>query len=310
MTSITNQTEIIKLVPVSAVTVIGDQLKTTSLKVAEFFGKRHDDVLKRVKSLDCSSDFHQRNFAEMMQSVKIGKGATRESKYYEMTKDGFMFLVMGFTGKAAAQVKEAYIFAFNKMAEALQSKQHAKVVETLTPAMQRHIQKRVTEMTLCGSNLSYPQVYRQIKDAFKVGTYKDIPAKKYPDLCRFLKCKPAPEALQGELLQAEKAEPTQSVSSDGLTVTLPRQNYARYLVTVEDGKAVVLDAADKALIDVHVARQLAAEAGAVASYIESKAEQRDLEAKLLREESRRLRIFMGEESRSRLDKPISDIFTA
>ena len=39
-----------------------------------------------------------------------------------MTKDGFMFLVMGFTGKRAAAVKEAYINAFNQMAEQLTKK--------------------------------------------------------------------------------------------------------------------------------------------------------------------------------------------
>ena len=38
-----------------------------------------------------------------------------------MTKDGFMFLVMGFTGKKAAQIKEAYINAFNQMSTKLSS---------------------------------------------------------------------------------------------------------------------------------------------------------------------------------------------
>jgi hypothetical protein len=32
-----------------------------------------------------------------------------------MTKDGFVFLVMGFTGKKAAAFKEAYIAEFNRM---------------------------------------------------------------------------------------------------------------------------------------------------------------------------------------------------
>lgn len=32
-----------------------------------------------------------------------------------MTKDGFVFLVMGFTGKKAARFKEAYIEEFNRM---------------------------------------------------------------------------------------------------------------------------------------------------------------------------------------------------
>ncbi|WP_141097260.1 Rha family transcriptional regulator, partial [Vibrio parahaemolyticus] len=39
--------------------------------------------------------------------------------FYQMTKDGFMYLVMGFTGKKAAIIKEAYINAFNLMAEKL-----------------------------------------------------------------------------------------------------------------------------------------------------------------------------------------------
>lgn len=36
-----------------------------------------------------------------------------------MTKDGFIFVVMGFTGAKAAATKEAYINAFNWMAEQL-----------------------------------------------------------------------------------------------------------------------------------------------------------------------------------------------
>lgn len=46
-----------------------------------------------------------------------------------MTKDGFMFLIMGFTGKKAAQIKEAYINAFNQMANQLRS-----AMPTLPPA--------------------------------------------------------------------------------------------------------------------------------------------------------------------------------
>lgn len=44
---------------------------------------------------------------------------------FKMTKDGFIFLVKGFTGKAAAHIKEAYINAFNWMAEQLIKMQHS-----------------------------------------------------------------------------------------------------------------------------------------------------------------------------------------
>ena len=40
---------------------------------------------------------------------------------FNMTKDGFVFLVMGFTGKQAATFKEDYINEFNRMATTLNS---------------------------------------------------------------------------------------------------------------------------------------------------------------------------------------------
>ncbi|WP_324030378.1 Rha family transcriptional regulator [Aeromonas caviae] len=91
------------------------QPMTTSLKVAELFGKRHDDVLKKVRNIECSSEFNARNFAAV--EYIDGKGEKRPA--YEMTKDGFIFVVMGFTGKKAAAIKEAYINAFNWMADQL-----------------------------------------------------------------------------------------------------------------------------------------------------------------------------------------------
>lgn len=42
---------------------------------------------------------------------------------FNMTKNGYMLVVMGFTGKAAIQVKVSYIQAFDWMAEKLRSRQ-------------------------------------------------------------------------------------------------------------------------------------------------------------------------------------------
>ena len=102
-----------------AVFIQDQQVKTTSLKVAELFSKRHSHILEKITNLDCSPEFTSANFSAHVQTIEIGNGATRESKYYEMTKDGFMFLVMGFTGAAAAKIKEAYINTFNQMAAML-----------------------------------------------------------------------------------------------------------------------------------------------------------------------------------------------
>lgn len=107
-----------------AVFIQNEQIKTSSLKVAEYFGKQHKDVLRKIESLDCSATFTSAHFCAHVQTVEIGQGATRESKYYEMTKNGFIFLVMGFTGKKAAQIKEAYINAFDKMSSMLYNLHH------------------------------------------------------------------------------------------------------------------------------------------------------------------------------------------
>lgn len=93
----------------------GEQIRTSSLKVAEEFNKQHKDVIRKLKSLECSDEFTERNFT--LSEYKDSSG--RKLSMFEMTKDGFMFLVMGFTGKKAAAIKEAYINAFNQMANQL-----------------------------------------------------------------------------------------------------------------------------------------------------------------------------------------------
>jgi len=100
----------------------GDKLVTDSRRVAAHFGRRHADVLRAVKRLECSPEYRQRNFALTMGAVPGPKGALRQEPTYQMTKDGFVFLVMGFGGERAAAIKEAYINAFNSMAEALQKR--------------------------------------------------------------------------------------------------------------------------------------------------------------------------------------------
>lgn len=101
----------------------GNQVMTTSLKVAEYFGKRHSDVLRAIKRIGCSEEFTERNFALCHEINQLQNNKPRP--FYKMTKDGFMFLVMGFTGKIADTIKENYINAFNWMAEQLHKMQNS-----------------------------------------------------------------------------------------------------------------------------------------------------------------------------------------
>lgn len=101
------------------ISIINGQVVTSSLAVACYFSKRHDDVLKKIRTLDCSPEFCARNFAETSISVNQPNGGTRKLPCYYITRDGFAFLAMGFTGKRAARFKEAYINAFNQMEKQL-----------------------------------------------------------------------------------------------------------------------------------------------------------------------------------------------
>lgn len=96
----------------------GDRLIVSSLDISNHFGKRHDDVLKAVRNLDCSPEFRRRNFAESSYT----NSQNRKMPMSEITRDGFVFLCMGFTGQQAAVWKERYIDAFNQMEAALRGR--------------------------------------------------------------------------------------------------------------------------------------------------------------------------------------------
>jgi Rha family phage regulatory protein len=109
------------------VTVIDNRPMTTSLKVAEYFRKTHRDVLEAIRDLDCSQEFSQRNFPQS----EFTNARGRTYPLYHITRDGFAFLCMGFTGSAAAQWKEKYIAAFNQMEESLLSQSEDKPMSVL-----------------------------------------------------------------------------------------------------------------------------------------------------------------------------------
>ncbi len=93
------------------------EAKTTSYAVAEAFKKRHADVLRAIKNMKCSPRFRERNFALCFENNELQNG--KPQKFYQMTKDGWMFLVMGFNGEKADLIKEQFIEAFNWMANQL-----------------------------------------------------------------------------------------------------------------------------------------------------------------------------------------------
>ena len=110
------------------------QVVTTSLQVAEVFNKRHCEVLRSIRELDCSRDLQARNFAYSSYTVDLPNGGHKQQPMYYIGRDGFVFLIMGFTGKIAAKFKEAYIRQFNEMEEMLRKSKETQYANHLLDA--------------------------------------------------------------------------------------------------------------------------------------------------------------------------------
>ncbi|MBD3643535.1 Rha family transcriptional regulator [Alcanivorax sp.] len=201
MTNTTRKSaEVIQLRPAECIAIQRGRPVTTSFQVAQVFGKQHKHVTEKIRKLDAPDHFLTANFSAVQYEHR-----GNQYEAYEMTKDGFVFLVMGFTGKKAAEFKIAYIEAFNAMEKALHP-------DTLTAPQQRHIQQIVNKLAHQPGN-SHAAVYRSLKDKFGVGKYDQIPANQYPAACRYLGAEP----LEGEWLPAEE-----SVVGETLNDTLAR----------------------------------------------------------------------------------------
>ena len=100
-----------------SVSVHNGRPATTSLEVAKFFGKRHDNVVRDVRSLVANTPerFRALNFEETSRTVHGPNNSERQEVYFILYRDGFTLLVMGYTGPDAMRFKLAYFEAFNAM---------------------------------------------------------------------------------------------------------------------------------------------------------------------------------------------------
>ena len=108
-----------------------EQALTTSLKVAEVFGKEHFHVVRDIRNLikEMASASQKSNLKGVSPNLEtppmfqettyIHEQNNQEYPMYLINRDGFTLLAMGFNGKKALQFKLAYIDAFNKMEQAL-----------------------------------------------------------------------------------------------------------------------------------------------------------------------------------------------
>ncbi|MQT50231.1 transcriptional regulator [Pseudomonas helleri] len=201
------------IAPVSSqvlVELVDGHPTTTSLDVAAHFGKRHDTVLRAVRQLECSPEFRLHNFAEASQEVVQPNGGLAKYPVVRMTRDGFTFLCMGFTGKEAAKWKEAYINAFNQMETVLKDgiPTKAKRKPKLLPngltgdqqdAIKALVKARVEELPESKRAKAAITCWSSLKSKFGC-TYKEISPEQFTDAVSLI----ARVVLEGELLDPEE----------------------------------------------------------------------------------------------------------
>lgn len=172
---------------------------TSTRQVAEAFEKLHNHVIAKVRALECSDQFLTDNFS----SVQFEhRGNTYET--FEMTKDGFMFLVMSFTGKKAAAIKEGYIAAFNWMAEQLGLSSKSLVAKAVSEALGAEGARTLSNVMRCRvakldaehQRSATAKLASALHARFDVPRMELIPADQMDAACNFV----ASYAIEGEYL--------------------------------------------------------------------------------------------------------------
>lgn len=103
---------------------------TTSMIVAEAFGKKHDYVLKAIdKVMGRLVKKNERQSQKMFFESEEKANDGQMHRMFYMNRDGFTLLAMGFTGEKAFEFKLKYIAAFNKMEKFITEKQSAEYLE-------------------------------------------------------------------------------------------------------------------------------------------------------------------------------------
>lgn len=169
---------------------------TTSQQVSEAFDKQHHHVMQRLDALECSEQFLTSNFSRVSFEHR---GNTYQA--CEMTKDGFMFLVMGFTGKKAAVIKEGYINAFNSMADQLGKSSRTLVEEIIGTAgvnvLNNVIRQKALRLPAEKQRSFSCTIKSRLRGRFNVARVEQIPAQEMAAACDFI----AAYVIEGEYLE-------------------------------------------------------------------------------------------------------------
>lgn len=213
-----------ELMPMPAPSVVlhDGRPATTSLEIAKFFGKRHTDVLRDINNIlpNCPEKFSQRNFA----SANYLDDQAKNRPMFIIFKDGFILLVMGYTGKKALVIKLAYIEAFNALEAELQRQREGALppADALAPSQQAQLKAlvdaKVGMLPKEHQRKGYGEVWSRFARHFEIAKYTQLSPERMAEAVEYL--------IGLELKVAEPALPDMR--------SLPRfASYDRYAASIE-----------------------------------------------------------------------------
>jgi len=138
-----------ELAPAPVVFAVEGVVRTTSRDVARLFEKRHDNVLRDIASLiDAEPSLAAGGVLNFEETPYVEPSTGQTYRQYEMTRDGFVLLAMGFTGAKALKFKLAYIEAFNRMEQKIREQASDPMRALNDPAAMRGLLLSYSEKVL------------------------------------------------------------------------------------------------------------------------------------------------------------------
>lgn len=174
-----------ELITREAFKVIEGRPVTSSLKVAEYFGKLHKNVVRDIEELIAKRpDLRGLNF-ELTEEIKHLGATARKVPFYWMDRKGFAILAMGFTGAKALDFKIAFYDEFDRMDRELHPLECPANPKYITPQqgwlIQAAVQKRVHR-----DGVDFQTVYQALKAHFQIPKYTFLLEKDFDEALRFI----------------------------------------------------------------------------------------------------------------------------
>lgn len=168
------------IINAQAFKIIEGRPVTSSRIVAEYFGKRHNDVLRGIRDLIEKNTDLSKSFIAREEQIETGNGASRSNPVFLMDQKGFCILAMGFTGAKALEFKCAFYDEFERMKNELEAP------TTIAPAEQRAIQREVA-IRAHKTSSNYRTIYRAIKVRYQIARYDQLPRTQLEDCLDFIR---------------------------------------------------------------------------------------------------------------------------